>query len=141
MKQPQSQTAYEPSADDPRILGALDAKERLGVAMRHLDFSAIETLMAPDLVVHAPINMIVNRDSVLALRSGQISYEPDVERKIAFAGVRGDVVVIMGEEIVTPTQGAPNAGKRVHRRFTEIWKLLARDWSLVVRQATVISAE
>jgi hypothetical protein len=141
MKQPQLRTVYEPSGDDPRILGALKARESLGIAMQRLDFSAIETLMAPDLVVHAPINMVVNRDNVLArLRSGQISYEPDVDGTIAFAGVRGDAVVIMGEEIVTPTGHAPNAGKLVHRRFTDIWKLAGGVWSLVVRQATVTSA-
>ena len=142
MKRPQIQATFEPSANDPRILGALDAQERLGVAMQRLDLGAIETLMARDLVVHAPINMVVNRDNVLArLRGGQISYEPNVERNVAFAGVRGDSVVIMGEEIVTPNSDAPNAGKLVHRRFTDIWKNTDGVWSLAIRQATASSVE
>jgi hypothetical protein len=53
------------------------------------DFAAKERVFAPDFVVHSPINMVVNRDHVLArMRSGQIAYEPNVERRIEFAGVR-----------------------------------------------------
>ena len=75
------------------------------------------------------------------LRSGQISYEPDVEIKIDFAGVRADTVVIMGEEIVNPIGNAPNAGKTVRRRFTDIWKGVDGVWKLAVRQATVTSVQ
>jgi hypothetical protein len=86
--------------------------------------------------------MVVDRSNVLArIRGGQIRYEPNVERKIEFAGVRGDTVVIMGEEIVRPIANTPNAGKIVHRRFTDIWKDTNSVWRLAVRQATVISAE
>jgi len=108
--------------------------------MQRLDLAAIATSMAPDLVVHAPKNIVVTRDNVLArLRSGEISYEPDFERNIAFAGVRGDCVVIMGEEIVLPDRDAPSAGKVVRRRFTDVWKHIDRGWSLIVRQATIAS--
>ena len=41
----------------------------------------------------------------------RISYEPDYVRKVDFAGVRGDAVVIMGEEIVDPIANTPIAGK------------------------------
>jgi len=132
-----AQTVFEPSPDDSRILAAMDAQERLGAAMMGLDLPSVEALMAPGLVVHAPINAVVSRENVLArLRSGQISYEPDVVRSISFAGVRGDTVVLMGEEIVTPNRDAPNAGKIVHRRFTDIWTDAGGAWRLTVRQAT-----
>jgi hypothetical protein len=110
--------------------------------MQRLDLSSIEALFAPDLVVHSPINRVVDRGNVLArIRDGQIRYEPNVERKIDFAGVRGDAVVVMGEEIVKPLAGTPNAGKIVHRRFTDIWNNTDGTWRLAVRQATVTSAE
>jgi hypothetical protein len=138
----QARTMYEPSASDPRIVAALNARKRLGVAMLSRDFKAVETIFAPDLLVHAPINMVVNRDNVLArLRSGQISYEPDVEERIEFAGVRGDAVVIMGEEIVHPIGNAPNAGKTVRRRSTDIWRNMDGFWKLAIRQATVTSVQ
>ena len=139
---PQAPTVYEPSMNDPRIVAALNARKRLGAAMLSGDFKAVETIFAPDLVVHSPINMVVNRENVLArLRSGQISYEPNVEERIEFAGVRGGAVVLMGEEIVQPIRNAPNAGKTVHRRFTDVWKNLGGLWKLAIRQATVTSVE
>ncbi|HWW82156.1 MAG TPA: nuclear transport factor 2 family protein [Vicinamibacterales bacterium] len=138
----QERTVYEPSASDPRIVAALDAQRRLGVAMIGRDFKAVEMMFANDLVVHSPVNLVVNRDNVLArLRSGQISYEPDYVRKVDFAGVRGDTVVIMGEEIVDPIANTPNAGKTVRRRFTDIWKNVDGVWKLAIRQATVTSVQ
>jgi hypothetical protein len=135
------ETVFEPSANDPRILAAIDAQKRLEVAMMGLDLPSVETLMAPDLVVHAPINLVVNRENVLArLRGGQISYD-DVVRTISFAGVRGETVVLMGEEVVTPNRDAPNAGRLVHRRFTDIWTDASGAWRLIVRQATNTSVE
>jgi hypothetical protein len=138
----QARTVYEPSMNDPRIVATLSARKRLGAAMLGGDFKTVETIFAPDLVVHSPINMVVNRENVLArLRSGQISYEPNVEEKIEFAGVRDAAVVLMGEEIVHPIGNAPNVGKTVHRRFTDIWKNFGGIWKLAIRQATVTSIE
>ena len=129
-------------ANDPRVHSALEAQVRLGLAMQNLDLSAVENFFASDLVVHAPINAVVERDNVLArLRSGRISYEPDAERKIEFAGVRGECVIIMGEEIVRPVGDAPNAGKTIRRRFTDVWSENSGTWQLAVRQATITSIE
>ena len=91
-------------------------------------------------MVHSPLNTVVDRENVLArLRSGQISYERDVEENFEFVGVRGGVV-IMGEEVVHPIDNAPNAGKTVRRRFTDIWKNIDGVWKLAIRQATVALA-
>lgn len=137
----QNRTVYEASASDPRIVAALDGERRMERAGQPFDLAAMERVFAPDLVVHSPINMVVHRDNVLArMRGGQIAYEPNVERRIEFAGVRGDLVVIMGEEVVRPTGDAPNAGKVVRRRFTDIWKSIDGVWRLAIRQATVTSA-
>ncbi|HXZ87021.1 MAG TPA: nuclear transport factor 2 family protein [Candidatus Binataceae bacterium] len=127
--------------DDSQVQAALDAQARLGDAMRRLDLDAVEKLFAPDLVVHAPINAVVNRSDVLArLRGGKIGYE-ESERQVEFAEVRGDSVVIMGLEVVRPRGDAPHAGKTVHRRFTDIWKDTDAGWTLAIRQATIISIE
>ena len=137
----QAQTTYQPSKDDPRIVAALDAQIRLGVAMAGRDISGTEALMAPDLVVNSPINRVADRSNVLArLRAGEISYEKS-ERRIEFAGVRGDSVVIMGEETVQPNANAPHAGKIAHRRFTDVWKRIDGSWRLAIRQATYTQVE
>ncbi len=128
--------------NDPRVRAALEAQTALGLAMQNLDLATVETFFASELVVHAPINAIVGRENVLArLRSGRISYEPEVERKIEFAGARGDCVIIAGEEIVRPMGDAPHAGKTIRRRFTDVWKDSRDRWQLVVRQATIVSIE
>jgi hypothetical protein len=136
------ETVFDPSANDPRIVAALDARKRLVVAMLGGDLKAVEMICASDLVVHSPINKIVDRDEVLArLRSGRIAYESHVEEKFEFVGVRGNSVVIMGEEIVQPIGNAPNAGKTVRRRITDIWKGVDGAWKLCIRQATVTTIE
>jgi len=95
-----------------------------------------------DLVVNAPINRTVDRENVLArYRSGEISYEAGTVRDIEFAGVRGDAVVITGEETVRPVGDTPSAGQTVRRRFTDIWTCVDGAWRLSVRQATVTSRE
>jgi ketosteroid isomerase-like protein len=137
-----SATVYEPSANDPRVVAVIAAISRLGDVMRAQDVAGIETLMATDMLVNAPINKVVNRENVIGrIKAGQISYEPDVVRNIDFAGVRGDVVVVMGEEVVHPNKDAPYAGKTEYRRFTDVWKQFDGGWKLWIRQATVTTAE
>jgi len=137
-----SATMYEPSASDPRIVAALAARKRLGEVMRAVDIAAVEALMAPDILVHAPINKVVDRKNVIGrLKAAQISYESAAEEVIDFVGVRGDMVVIMGEEILRPNKDAPYAGKTINRRSTDVWKPFDGVWKLWIRQATITKAE
>ena len=137
-----SDTVFEPSASDPRVVAALAAQKRLGGVMQALDIAGVENLMAPDLLVNAPINKVANRENVIArLKANQISYEPGSERTIDFAGVRGDVVVIMGEEVTHPNKDAPYSGKIEHRRFTDVLKQFGGVWKLWIRQATITKIE
>jgi hypothetical protein len=69
--------------------------------MRAVDYRGVESLTASDILVSAPINMVVD------LKANQISYESAAEQVIDFVGVRGDMVVIMGEEILRPNKDAP----------------------------------
>jgi ketosteroid isomerase-like protein len=123
-------------------VAVLETQARFEAAAMRGDWTAVEqTFFAPDLLVHAPVNRVVNRDNVMArMRNGQIAYESGGHR-IEFIGVRGDTVVVMGEEIVRPVGNAPNPGKLVRRRFTDIWKQYDGLWKLAIRQATVTSVE
>ena len=134
-------TEYDPSATDPRVLAVLEARSRLNDAGARHDVEAFEALFATDIVVNSPINAVVHRDNILArFRNSHISYD-SADEKIEFIGVRGDFVVVMGEEIVTPIAHTPNAGKIVHRRFTDIWREIDGAWKLAARQATTVSTE
>jgi len=137
-----SATIYEPSATDPRIVAALAARKRLGEVMRAIDIPGVEALMAPDILVNAPINRVVDRKNVIErLRTNQISYEAEASETIDFVGVRGDVVVIMGEEVLRPNKAAPYAGKTEYRRSTDVWKQFDGAWKLWIRQATITKVE
>lgn len=49
------------------------------------------------------------------------------------------MVLLMGEEIVVPKTEDPAAAREMHRRFTDLWKLVDGRWKLTARQATIIS--
>jgi ketosteroid isomerase-like protein len=138
-----AQTVYEPSANDPRITAVLETQKRAEDAARRADWKAAEDFFAPDVVVNSPTNRVVALADVMArFRSGQIGAEPGSgERRVEFVGVRGDSVVVMGEETFRPGSNAPNAGKVVRRRFTDIWKQYSGLWKLAIRQATVTAVE
>lgn len=136
------QALFEPSASDPRIVAAIAAQTALFRAMATGDAHLMERLFAPNVLVNAPINRVADRADVFArLNAGQISYEANAIRNIEYAGVRGDSVVIMGEEIVEPNRDTPHNGQTIHRRFTDVWKETAEGFQLTLRQATIISAE
>ena len=42
---------------------------------------------------------------------------------------------LMGSELVIPAQRAPNAGKSINRRYTNIWMNKDGKWRLTVRHA------
>ena len=135
---------FDPSPTDARIVAAMAARKRMEMPK---DLKEMEELFAPDLIVNSPINKVVTRANVLErMRTGAIAYEPEnaaekAEGTIEMVAARGDSVVIMGEEVLTPTGNAPFAGKRIRRRFTDIWKPVNGKWVLAIRQATIYSVQ
>ena len=79
---------------------------------------------------------------MLALfETGGISYA-HVEQNIEYAGSHGsDLVVLMGEEIVVPGEGMADAGQRIRRRFTDVFRKENGEWRHDLRHAHVVSAE
>ena len=130
---------FEPSANDPRIVAALDARQRLEAVFEKQDADALASFACADVLVNAPINRVVTLDNIVSrFRAGKIHYE-SIATLLEFAGVRGDLVVLMGEEIVVPTGDTPNAGKTVRRRFTDVWRQVDGNWKLALRQGTAYS--
>lgn len=131
------QTKFDPDASDSRIVAALAARAQLEAAFLAQDAEAVDRFMAPDLIVNAPHNAVIERAVVMAgFRAGMMHYQTGIESQIEFAGVRDGAVVVMGEETVRPMPGAPHAGKKVRRRVTDIWRERDGAWLLVLRQAT-----
>ena len=117
---------------------ALDDRERL--AALNQDYAALERLWSEHFMVNAPSNQILrNRSAVLDWFRKGMTTRSSFERSIEQVRVDGDIVIIMGVETLTPIGNAPQAGQRVRRRFTNIWKKEGDTWRLWVRHANVIA--
>jgi len=119
----------------------------LGEEMRKLDLAhaeaifkgdstALDTLMDDDVTVNHPTNRIVKEKKELLdlIRQGvirYISFERFPETFLFF----NDMVVVMGHETVVPAKGAPDAGKILQRRYTNVWMKRDGRWRLTVRHA------
>lgn len=134
--------AVAEAVKNPRVAAALEAASKVDAAVTTGDKAAFLDIFTADTVVNSPGNMIGTRAVVERLfDGGMIAYEY-LNRSIEYAAPRrDDEVVLMGEETIKPRAGAPNAGKTVRRRFTDLWRLEDGEWKLSLRQATIVSVE
>jgi ketosteroid isomerase-like protein len=130
-------------ASEEENVRARDDQERLAALKR--DVPALEQLWSDDFAVNAPNNrVVVGKKAVLDafIHSGIINFS-SFERDIEFLKVDGDFAIIMGLETLVPVSSAPSAGltagKKVMRRFTNIWKKESGVWRLYWRHANVIA--
>ncbi len=130
------------AAQGPVASAALAARTRLDNAFAAQDLKRVEELSSKDLIVNSPRNSVSTREEVLDLfRAGRMNYE-SADETIEALSVTENQVVLMGGEVIRPQGGAPNAGRTVRRRFTDVWRREADgQWRLAARQATIISIE
>ena len=100
------------------------------------DAKALDRLMDDEVTVNHPTGRIVKEKKELLglIKQGVIRYttfERTPERFLFFP----DMVVVMGGEVVVPAPGAPNAGQRLQRRYTNAWMKRDGQWKLVFRHA------
>lgn len=126
------------AARDARVAGTLAAVDAIDRAAVSDDHAAFAGLLADDLAVNNPQNGVSVRGATgQRSAAGLISYSR-YDRVIEYAGLRGDMVLLMGEEIVLPRTPAGGAAHVMHRRFTDLWRPVAGGWKLTARQATII---
>jgi len=93
------------------------------------DHGAFAALLAMDLVVNNPQNEIsINSATKRRNTSGLISYSSYI-RSIEYAGMRGEMVLLMGDERVVPKGDSPMAEREVRRR-SELTLTLS-DWERI----------
>ena len=139
------------AARDPRVAAALRAVNAIDSALVADDRAGFARALAADLAVNNPQNGVSVRGATAQrAAAGQIRYRR-YERTVEYAGVRGAMVVLMGEERVVPRDGV-SAGREVRRRFTDLWQPAGGPegrsdggseggrWVLTARQATVVEA-
>ena len=96
-------------------------------------------LWAPEFIVNGPANVVINRQEVAALfKAGKIDYE-SFDRTIEKISIIENTAIVMGSEEINPVGVSDHAGKRLIRRFTNIWMKRKGNWKLVGRQATISS--
>jgi len=98
------------------------------------DLAAMDTIWTEDFIVNNPFNEIDKADRI---RSGGVSYSSFL-REIEAVRIYENTALVMGKETVVPKGKSPDAGKTIHRRYTNIWMMREGKWRLVARHASVI---
>lgn len=108
-------------------------------AILRKDFQALDALCAEDFTVNNPRGEISQgREAVKELiRSNVVSYVSFV-REIETVLIHGKTVIVMGRETIVPAENSPQAGRTVHRRYTNVWMKRKGKWLLTGRHASVI---
>lgn len=102
-------------------------------------------LSAPGLTINAPTGRVLTREQFLAMmRNGQIGAE-NFERKVESVTVAGDVGVVMGSEVFTPTAeselGRTYGVRPLKRRYTNIYVRDHEAWRWFARHANVVPSK
>jgi ketosteroid isomerase-like protein len=127
---------------DASVLEVFEAMNAVEAAIVAGDAETFAAAFSADALVNSPSNAVTTgAEAAARFRAGMIDYHSMKRRIEGAQSIAGGYVVVMGEEEVTPKDNAPNAGKIVRRRFTDVWRKEASGWKLAVRQATVISVE
>jgi ketosteroid isomerase-like protein len=130
-----AQTHDESREAIEREVRRLDAQE--ADAVLRGDFALVDALWADDFIVNNPSNAVgFAREG--RVRTGVTVYSA-FQRVPESVAVRGDVVIVMGREVVMPKAPSANAGRTLHRRYTNIWMKTAQGWKLTARHANVIA--
>lgn len=121
-------------------LALVDAKQKDMVA--RADVEELAKLSAPELTINAPTNRILTREQFLAMmRNGQIGAEA-FERRTESITISGDVGVVMGSEVFTPTAeselGRTYGAVPLKRRYTNVYRLYHGQWRWFARHANVL---
>jgi len=92
--------------------------------------------LAKDYVVNNPFNQAV--DAIKGpIQAGSLSYSSFI-REIERVLIHDNTVIVMGRETVVPKGPSPDAGKTIHRRFTNIWMKTNDKWLLTACHASVV---
>lgn len=123
---------------DENVQAVLRVREKSWNALLAKDFEMRRETYSSTYIAHTPDYTIVDeQDLVDALSSGRVSYD-SAEFITEYAKAHTpEMVVLMGVETVVPSAGRPNAGRRVPRRFTDVYRMEEGQWHHDMRHAHV----
>ncbi len=107
-------------------------------AFLHKDPKTMARFWSDDFVVTNPLNKFVNKQQVLGMVQSGFLVITSYDRRIEYARVYGDTVILAGSETVVWGGKMPNASKTEQLRFTAIWMKQQGRWEEVARHANIV---
>ena len=107
-------------------------------AFLHNDEKSLARLWSDDLVVTNPLNKFVTKQQVLGMVQSGFLVITSYERRIEYAHVYGEIVILAGSETVAWGGKMPNAGKTEQLRFTAIWMKQQGRFQEIARHANIV---
>jgi ketosteroid isomerase-like protein len=98
------------------------------------DLEQLNALWSDDLLVNSPINRVNEKQQILDLLKTGVIAHSSLQSHVEVSQQYGDLVVVMGSEVVTNSPDGPI----LHRRFTNVWRAEGGSWRLILRHANVI---
>jgi hypothetical protein len=135
--------AADPWDNDPAVQEVLELRRQGIAAITSAAGATAESeRYSSTFVANTPGNVVVTGQQMLErFAQGALRYAA-VEQRLDYAGSHGpDLVVLMGQEIVVPGANTRDAGKRIQRRFTDVFRRENGEWRHDLRHANVIAAE
>jgi hypothetical protein len=129
-----------PLGEKEAALARLDMEQKAMVGRADVD--QLATLSAPGLLINAPTGRVLTREQFLAMmRDGRIGAE-EFERTIESVEVSGDIGIVMGREVFTPTPqselGRTYGAVPLDRRYTNVYHRDHGRWSWIARHANIV---
>jgi ketosteroid isomerase-like protein len=100
------------------------------------DIPTLKRLMSDDFVVNSPLNRINTGDQVLDLLARGVIRHLSYDVHIELIQRHGDVVFVMGRDVVT----SPPDAIALHRRFTNVWEPAGGSWRMIARHAQPVAS-
>ena len=124
---------------DTTVIRELELVNRQAVLK--LDTTALYRIFAPEMIVNTPANFTATLPMVKRFfRLGQIDYtyfDIDIEK----ISIVENVAIVTGQEVVKPQGNSDYVGKKVTRRYTDVYMKRNGNWQMIGRQATVATIE
>jgi uncharacterized protein (TIGR02246 family) len=102
------------------------------------DPNTMARLWSDGLIVTNPLNKLVSKQDVLGMVNSGFLVITSYDRRIEYARVYGNMVILAGSETVVWGGKMPVAGKTQELRFTAIWMKQEGRWQEVARHANIV---
>jgi uncharacterized protein DUF4440 len=108
-----------------------ELQDRARQAFLAQDIGEMTLILSDDFIVNSPINRLLNKSELLDMLKRDIIRHFSYEEQIESMARNGEIVIVMGNDVVTNTFDGPP----VRRRFTNVWCKGVGAWKLIARHA------